>query len=99
MRRAGAPATLIAHAYAGFNNDSALAYLRRAEAESTGAELQKARLHTAALLPLAGLFDSAEAKLMQVDTTLLSGRDKALYYDHARQMYSYLAAFFERFPG
>lgn len=98
MRRAGAPATLIAHAYAGFNNDSALAYLRRAEAESTGAELQKARLHTAALLPLAGLFDSAEAKLMQVDTTLLSGRDKALYYDHARQMYSYLAAFFERYP-
>lgn len=88
----------LAHAYAGFNNDSALYYLQRAEAEGSGSALHEARLHMAALLPLAGLFDSAETKLGQVDTTLLAPGKMPLYYDHARQMYSYFAAFFERYP-
>ncbi|MBJ2184028.1 MAG: hypothetical protein JFR38_05875 [Muribaculaceae bacterium] len=90
--------TRLAHAYAGFNNDSALAYLQRAEACATGTEMHEARLHMAALLPLAGLFDSAERKLAVVDTAALDNERLTLYYEHARQMYSYLAAFFERYP-
>ena len=93
-----APYNEVAHAYAGFNNDSALAYLRRAEERATGADLQETRFHLAALLPLAGLFDNAEAKLAQVDTTMLSPEGLIKYYDHTRQMYSYFAAFFSRYP-
>lgn len=96
--REAMPYIAVAHAYAGFNNDSALAWLGRAERRATGADLQETRLHLAALLPLAGLFDSAEAKLAQVDTTLLDRRRMLSYYDHARQMYSYFAAFFSRYP-
>lgn len=93
-------ATLVelAHAYAGFNNDSALYYLREAQTRSSGAELQEARLHIASLLPLAGLFKEAESKLAEVDTTQLSKEQMKVYYDHARQMYSYLGAFYERYP-
>lgn len=92
------PYIAAAHAYAGFNNDSALAYLKRAEDRASGAALQETRFHLAALLPLAGLFDSAENKLARVDTTLLDRRQMLEYYDHARQMYSYFAAFFQRYP-
>ena len=55
-------------------------------------------MHMASLLPLAGLFDSAEAKLAEVDTTLIGRESMPAYYEHARQMYSYFAAFFERYP-
>jgi len=88
----------LAQAYTGFNNDSALAYLSRAEATATGKELRNARLHMAALLPLAGLFDSAETKLQLIDTARLETAEMPRYYDRARQMYSYFAAFFERYP-
>ncbi|MDE6497700.1 MAG: hypothetical protein K2L21_03465 [Muribaculaceae bacterium] len=97
-REGGPSLAMLAHAYAGFNNDSALFYLRMAENRSRGAQLQEARLHIASLLPLAGLFREAENKLAQVDTTLLSAEQMEAYYDHARQMYSYLAAFYERYP-
>lgn len=96
--RGASSLTAVAHAYAGFNNDSALHYLRRAEAGSRGADLQEARLHIASLLPLAGLFKEAENELEQVDATLLSREQMKAFYDHARQMYSYLAAFYERYP-
>lgn len=98
-REGGPSLAMLAHAYAGFNNDSALFYLRMAENRSQGVQLQEARLHIASLLPLAGLFKEAENKLAQVDTTLLSPEQMEAYYDHARQMYSYLAAFYERYPG
>lgn len=93
-----APYNAVAHAYAGFNNDSALAYLHRAEARATGADLQETRLHLATLLPLAGLLDSAQVKLAEVDTAALGADRMLTYYDHARQMYSYFAAFFSRYP-
>ncbi|MDE6270484.1 MAG: hypothetical protein K2M12_06480 [Muribaculaceae bacterium] len=93
-----APYIEVAHAYAGFNNDSALAYLKRAEERAEGPTLQQTRFHLAALLPLAGLFDSAENKIARVDTTLLDRTQMLQYYDHARQMYSYFAAFFQRYP-
>ncbi|MDE6287115.1 MAG: hypothetical protein K2L99_09010 [Muribaculaceae bacterium] len=97
-REGGPSLSVLAHAYAGFNNDSALYYLRQAELHSRGAMLQEARFHIASLLPLAGLFKEAENKLAQVDTTQLSPLQMEAYYDHARQMYSYLAAFYERYP-
>ena len=93
-----APYPALAHAYAGFNNDSALSILRRAESSHSKDKQHEARMHMASLLPLAGLFDSAEAKLAEVDTTLIGRESMPAYYEHARQMYSYFAAFFERYP-
>lgn len=96
---ATAPYEALAQAYAGFNNDSAMACLRRAEEVSDGIRLQRLRLHLASLLPLAGMFESAQKVFAGIDTTqLATSADRHLYYEHGRQMYSYLSAFFDRYP-
>lgn len=88
----------LAAAYTGFNNDSTLAVLMHTERTSAGSTRQRARMRLAAQLPLAGMFEQAERMLQAVDTADLDSADLILYYDCGRQMYSYLAAFFERYP-
>ncbi|MDE6453889.1 MAG: hypothetical protein K2L27_06770 [Muribaculaceae bacterium] len=97
-RGAAAPYAALAEAYTGFNNDSALVYLDLASRVGDDAARARAYMHMAALLPLAGMSESAETMLERVDTAALAPADRLLYYDRARQMYSYLAALFERYP-
>lgn len=96
--KAGPDYALIAETYSGFNNDSALAFTRRAESGASGTDLALAQLRSASLLPLAGVFEGAQKQLESVDKSALPDSLLPVYYESARQMYSYMSAFYERYP-
>lgn len=88
----------ISEAYKGFNNDSAMAYLRLGAETTSGREADGFRWRLAALMPLGGLFDQAIKTFQNIDTTKIEPRNLASYYDSGRQMYSYIGAFLKDYP-
>lgn len=82
----------IAQAYTAFNNDSALHYLSRGQALAEGPARYPFTLRKAALLPLGGSLRQAIDEYESVDTLDLPSSLRPLYYEAARQMYSYIAS-------
>ncbi len=88
----------IAEAYKGYNNDSAMVYLRRGAEYANDAGAQNFIWRLASLMPLGGLFDQAIQTYNLVDSQAVSEADLASYYDSGRQMYSYISAFYIDYP-
>lgn len=88
----------VADEYTGFNNDSALVYLDRGRSISQGRERYPFMWKHAALLPLAGFFEAAFREYESIPADSLPQEWLASYYDAGRQMYSYVAAFFAKYP-
>ncbi|MCM1337915.1 MAG: DUF6377 domain-containing protein [Candidatus Amulumruptor caecigallinarius] len=86
----------VAEAYRGFNNDSALTYMRMGEAEARGLGRDSMAtvfsLNEICLMPLAGYTAPSIEALAEVDTTGFSHRLKLLYHQSANQLYGYLLA-------
>ena len=86
----------IADAYSSFANDSAITYYERALASGEhAAERTEAALKRAALLPLAGFYESAVKSFDAIDTTGMPERLRPLYYESGRRLYSYLASAYD----
>ena len=81
----------IADAYSSFANDSAITYYERALASGEHA----AERTEAALLPLAGFYESAVKSFDAIDTTGMPERLRPLYYESGRRLYSYLASAYD----
>lgn len=90
-------------AYRGFNNDSALTYMRmgKAEARRLGRDSMAAvfELNEIELMPLAGYTAPSIEALAYVDTTGFSPRLKLLYHQSANQLYGYLLAMHANNPA
>lgn len=88
--------------YSSFNNDSALAIstraLEQARLAGDSASIVKIKLSRLSLLPLAGFVNQALNDLQSIDTAALSAQSLIDYYSQQRQMYSYISAFYHRFP-
>lgn len=89
----------IADAYAGFNNDSALAYYYKGSELAEGEAKQPFRWKYASLLPLAGLHEMAERAYDAITPDSVPGTLRASYYDAGRQMYSYISSSFGHYPS
>lgn len=88
--------------YAAFNNDSALFFFgagvsaaRKYGQDSLAAVLA---IKKAELLPLAGFAHNAVEEFSKIDTIGFDKTTKVLYLNSGRQMYSYLASFFRKYP-
>lgn len=88
----------IADAYKGYNNDSAMAYLRHGAGISTGTDHLVFIWKLASLMPLNGFFDRAVKTYETVPADSVPPQLAASYYDAGRQMYSYLSVFFRDYP-
>lgn len=88
--------------YTSFNNDSALAVYSRGiqmAQELNHPQLSRRfKLSRAALLPLAGFFSEALSDFDSIDPDSLSNEEKTHYYKAERQMFSFMAAYYHRFP-
>lgn len=86
--------------YIGFENDSALAYIERgiALARNKSHEMPF-RLRRVTLMPLVGFFEAAINNYDSISTADVPNALLPLYYDCGRQMYSYLASFFQGYPA
>lgn len=90
----------IAEAYTAFNNDSAIAYYRQGYLKATDINTRlHMRMGMGALLPLAGFNATAKSIFTdEISPDTLSEEMRMVYYDRARQMYSYLADYFSAYP-
>lgn len=86
----------VGDAYRGFNNDSALTYMRmgKEEARRMGRDSMASvfELNEIGLMPLSGYTAPSIEALAEVDTTGFSHRLKLLYHQSANQLYGYLLA-------
>lgn len=93
----------VAIEYSAFNNDSALAYYTKGldKATTLGNDTVAAEFRTrrATYLSLSGYTSDALNEIAQVDTTAMSRRMKQVYYTSIRQMYSYMAYYYEGFES
>lgn len=89
----------IADAYAGFNNDSALAYLKAGERLAEGVARYPFRWKFASLLPLTGFYDFAQYEFSNIPADSIPAEMLASYYDAGRQLYSYTAGSFANYPA
>lgn len=88
----------IADGYTSFKNDSALHYLNIG-ISAADYDLRVAfRLKRATLLPLVGIIEDAMKEYEDLDPETLPHDLKIVYFDGARQMYSYVASFYEDYP-
>lgn len=76
--------------YTSFDNDSAMYYATRGMQLSDGVRADGFRIRRAALLPLAGYFETAMREFAKVDSLSFPVADRAEYYASGRQMYSYI---------
>lgn len=92
----------LGHLYMSFNNDSALAVYDRGYRQALNMGNDSMARHflinRASLLPLAGFMSEAETDYQSVDTAMLNTRELIHYLSRGRQMYSYMSAYFHRFP-
>ncbi len=90
----------IANAYTGFNNDSAITYFRRGYLiASDPMQRTRMRMGMGALLPMAGFNNLAvDIFTNEITPDSLPPDLKLLYYDRARQMYSYVADNYSTYP-
>jgi len=95
------PALLLelSEAFIGFDNDSALVYLTRGVEMTDSAEQMRFKWIRSSLLPLAGFFQKAENDFLSIEPDSVPLHLLPSYYDSGRQLYSYLSAFFESYPG
>lgn len=88
--------------YSSCNNDSALHFFSTGLEEARAAGLDSMatalQLRHITFLPLAGFFHDGAETFSHIDTTGLSPRLMALYYDAGRQMYSYTSSYFADYP-
>ncbi len=91
---------LIARAYSAFNNDSAIHYYSDgAEAAyETGLDSLaiEFRLRHATYMSISGYMREALEEIERMDTASMSPRLKASFYACSRQMYSYIASYYDR---
>lgn len=90
----------IAGAYTAFNNDSAITFYRRGYRLSADPLMRtRMRMGMGALLPLAG-FNTLAMNIFtkEISPDTLPPDLKIIYYDRARQMYSYVSDFFSAYP-
>ena len=91
----------IGNAYVAFNNDSAIAYFHQGHIKSINenndslATIMTLKLST--YLPLAGFNSEANDKYSSIDTTTIAPSLKELYYESGKQLYSYIAAFYNEY--
>lgn len=90
----------IAQAYTAFNNDSAITYYRKGYLKSPDPLMRtRMRMGMGALLPLAGFNHLAiEIFTNEISPDSLPADLQIVYYDRARQMYSYVADYFTSYP-
>lgn len=92
----------IGELYTSFNNDSALVVYDKGieTARSMGNDSIANRfvMSRAAILPLAGFIYHSIKTFEGIDPKSLSTADKIHYYRCGRQMYSFIASYFHRFP-
>ncbi len=91
----------IAKAYTSFNNDSAIVYFFRGYSLAGNPEMRTLmRMGMGALLPLAG-FNTLAVKIFseEINPDSLPRDLRQIYYDRARQMYSYVADYYSSYPG
>lgn len=92
----------IAQEYNGFENDSALYYytmgLNVARQNDLDSMALRFRLNRAMILPLAGFVKDAVNEYEAVGEKPIHLSDLELYYASGRQMYSYIASFYPRYP-
>lgn len=85
-----------------FNNDSALAYLNAgisaANDNTDSMLLNRMRLQRAVALARGGLIEDALAERAMVDSVSLDDSTLADYFSLSRQMYSYIATYYEGIP-
>lgn len=93
----------IAGYYKSFNNDSALHYFSEgfdlALALGNETESNLFKLHRAMYLPLAGFSQDAVTQLNELAQTSLPREMPQEYHEAARQMYSYIASSFTKYPA
>ncbi len=93
----------VAIEYNAFNNDSALVYytsgLDRAADIGLDSVVTEFRARRATYLSLSGYMSDAINEIEQIDTTSLSDRLKIIYHTAARQMFSYMAYYYEGFES
>lgn len=93
----------IAGYYTSFNNDSALHYFSEgfdlASALGNETESNLFKLHRAMYLPLAGYSNDAANQLEELKLTSLPQVMPQEFHEAARQMYSYIASSFTRYPS
>lgn len=88
--------------YVAFNNDSALVFYKRgidlaSKTKNDSLEIVfKLKLLTN--LPLAGFIDDAIREFEKIDTATISADLKDLYFESGKQMYSYIASFYSKYP-
>lgn len=89
--------------YTSFNNDSALSVYRDgySHARKSGMDsiATRFRISRGTLLPLAGFMSDAETEFTSINPDSLSLTDRIHYYSGMRQMYSFMSAYFHRFPA
>ncbi len=91
----------IGNAYVAFNNDSAIAYFHQGLTKSINenhdsiATIMALKLST--YLPLAGFTTEANDIYTSIDTTTISPFLKELYYESGKQLYSYIAVFYDEY--
>lgn len=92
----------LASVYTSFNNDSALAVYDRAYniAKTNGLDstAMRFRINRASLLPLAGFINEAINEYTSLNADSMSVDDRINYYTNGRQMYSFISAYYHRFP-
>lgn len=88
----------VAHAYVDVDNDSAVAYFKRALAlAEDGSESQALlRAQLASRLPVAGLTQDAIDMYQAIDTTLFSQENLISYYDAGCKMYATITAVYSK---
>ncbi len=89
----------LSEAFIGFDNDSALKYLTCGVDKTEGVEKMRFTWLRSSLLPLAGFFQKAEDDFQSIVPDSVPLHLLPSYYDSGRQLYSYLSAFFESYPG
>lgn len=83
--------------YTSFNTDSALYYMEQGMT-LPWPEGQRFRWSHAKLLPLTGYVGGAEEEFTSIETSAIPDSIKADYLESGRQMYSYIADYYQRYP-
>lgn len=95
-----ATAERIGQTYSAFNNDSALAYYSAGLAEARRAGLDDIAagfaVRRAQAQAVGGYVHDALSELAAIDTTAMTPERKRIYYGATRQLYSYVASYYDR---
>lgn len=88
--------------YSSFNNDSALIYYTRgfekARVDRDSVNTFRFRAKRSTVLPLSGFINEGVEEFESINYKAIPAHEMPFYYNCGRQMYSYVASFFDKYP-